>query len=595
MITQMKKVSIVLLDQDKQNSLKSLKKLGIMHLSENYGLSEDVKTIEDKLKEIDHVLRYTSGSKIESDIIFDEDILISKISEITGLAKELSEIDEKVMKLKRDLESLEPWGDFSPTDLDLLKQSGIKLTLAEVAKDHFSEIEKNTDFFRISESKTSYFIAIVGKVPEGLAEFISPELGINEINETLVKLEDSRLVKQKELESLSAYDKNLKIYREILEDKAEFEKIKAGMPIDKDFSVLEGWIPAERVENFKISAAKNSWGIAISDPVEGDETPTLLKGNKVTSFIHPLLDFLGNVPGYWEQDVSGYFLIFFTIFFAMIIGDAGYGFIFLALTVIANIKMKKLTNVLGLLYVLSSATVVWGAITGNWFASNIIKGLPPFNGFILTQLDSDREIMELCFNIAVIHLVLARLSAFVKGLKDKNIAGMANLGWLIMTLGLVFLVKNLVISSTDYPVPQFALVAIFIGFVIVLLFGKQEKGQSFFKGIGISLAFSPLTALDSVGEFGNIISYVRLYAVGLAGFAVAQSFNGMAAPLLENGGIGYVGGSLIIIAGHAFNIAMAGLSVLVHGVRLNVLEFSSAADVNWTGKKFSPFREKEII
>lgn len=164
-----------------------------------------------------------------------------------------------------------------------------------------------------------------------------------------------------------------------------------------------------------------------------------------------------------------------------------------------------------------------------------------------------------------------------------------------MTIGLLFLVKNLVISSTDYPIPQSALVAVAIGFGIVILFGNQEKGVNFFKAVGKSLAFSPLTALDSVGEFGNIISYVRLYAVGLAGFAVAQSFNAMAAPLIDGGGFGYFGGGLILLGGHAFNIAMAALSVLVHGVRLNVLEFSSAADVNWTGKKFNPFREKEII
>ncbi|MBN2617568.1 MAG: V-type ATP synthase subunit I, partial [Spirochaetales bacterium] len=303
------------------------------------------------------------------------------------------------------------------------------------------------------------------------------------------------------------------------------------------------------------------------------------------------LDFLGNVPGYWETDVSPFFLIFFTIFFAMIIGDAGYGLLFILLTFVAQIKMKKFNNVLALFYLISSATVVWGAMTGSWFGSNMIKGIPFFNGFILSQLDTDKEIMELCFHIAVVHIVLARLTAFVKSMKDKLLSGFANLGWLSMTVGLLFLVKNLVISSTDYPVPTYSLIIVAFGFIVVLIFGKQEKGQSFLKGVGMSLAFSPLTALDTVGAFGDIISYVRLYAVGLAGFAVAQSFNGMAAPLISSGGFGYFGGALILLGGHVFNIAMAALSVLVHGVRLNVLEFSSAADVNWTGKKFNPFRE----
>ena len=239
--------------------------------------------------------------------------------------------------------------------------------------------------------------------------------------------------------------------------------------------------------------------------------------------------------------------------------------------------------------------MVWGAITGNWFGIALLKGTPILNSLILSQLSTDRQIMELCFHIAVIHLSIARLIAFVKDIKDKNIGGVANLGWATMLVGLLFIVKNLVISSTDYPIPSFTLILIAIGFSIVIIFGKQEKGKNFFKGIGISLAFSPLTALDTVGAFGDIISYVRLYAVGSAGFAVAQSFNGMAEPLIQSGGFGYIGALLILLGGHVFNIAMAALSVLVHGVRLNVLEFSSHADVNWSGRKFNPFREKDII
>ena len=158
------------------------------------------------------------------------------------------------------------------------------------------------------------------------------------------------------------------------------------MVFDEEFSVLEGWIATDKEDSFKSKSSENGWGIALSDPIEGDETPTLLRGNKLTSLIHPLLDFLGNVPGYWEQDVSSYFLAFFTIFFAMIIGDAGYGLLFIVFTLIAQLKMKKFNNVLALFYLLSSATVVWGAVTGNWFGSNLIKGIPFFNGFVSSSV-----------------------------------------------------------------------------------------------------------------------------------------------------------------------------------------------------------------
>ncbi|MGL1894136.1 MAG: hypothetical protein OCD02_21080 [Spirochaetaceae bacterium] len=591
----MKKVSIVLLDKEKQDSLKRLKKLGLVHLSENFGSSDDVKALEEKIKNIESVLRFTDESLADETLSFDVNEIESVIDKISEIGKGVAQLEEKESKFNRDIEVLEPWGEFNPSDIKVLEEKGVKITLLELSKKEFSSIPSDVNVFTIDKNKTATLVAVVGDCPDGYTEFTLPELGLEDTIGSLELILDEVDQKNIVLKELSVNHNLLLTFKELIEDQLEFEKVKAGMGYDDKFSVLDGWLPTSKIDKFKKLAADSGWGIAISDPVSGDDTPTLLKGNKITSMIHPLLDFLGNVPGYWEKDVSSFFLIFFTIFFAMIIGDAGYGIVFIVFTFIAQMKMKKINNALRLFYVISGATVLWGAVTGNWFGSNMIKGIPFFNGFILSQLDSDREIMELCFHIAVVHLVLARFIAFVKDMKDGKLSGIANLGWLAMICGLLFIVKNLVISPVDFPIPTFALIAIAVGFGMVVIFGNQEKGKNFAKGVGVSLAFSPLTALDTVGAFGDIISYVRLYAVGLAGFAVAQSFNGMAAPLLEGGGFGYVGGALILLGGHAFNIAMAALSVLVHGVRLNVLEFSSHADVNWTGKKFSPFREKEII
>ena len=595
MIAQMKKVSIVLLDKDKQDSLKSLKKLGIMHLLENFGSSDDAKIVEEKLKDIETALRFIDDSVPMESIEYSNEKAVSIVAQINTLGKEKTNLEEREARINRDIEVLEPWGEFDPSDIRTLSGKGLEISLIEVSKDQISSLPTDLVSFKISENKFGQLLAFVGAIPKDLTPLEIPNLGILECTKGLEEIlsEISRI--NLKLKELSSKLKIIQTYKSVLEDQLDFEKTKAGMGYDETFSVLEGWVPVTKVEKLKSRSAEKGWGVVFSDPIEGDETPTLLKGNKISSIIHPLLDFLGNVPGYWEKDVSSFFLLFFTIFFAMIIGDAGYGLVFILFTAIAHAKMKKVNNALLLFYVISAATVVWGAITGNWFGSNLLKGIPLFNGLILDQLDSDREIMELCFHIAVVHLVIARFIAFVKDIKDKKLSGIANLGWLIMICGLLFIVKSLVISPVDFPIPTFALMAIAIGFGIVILFGNQEKGKSFGKCLGVSLAFSPLTALDTVGAFGDIISYVRLYAVGLAGFAVAQSFNGMAAPLLESGGLGYLGGVLILLGGHTFNIAMAALSVLVHGVRLNVLEFSGHADVNWTGKKFTPFREKEII
>ncbi|QEN05801.1 V-type ATP synthase subunit I [Thiospirochaeta perfilievii] len=590
----MKKVSIVLLDKDKQNSLKSLKKLGILHLSENFGLNENVKAIEEKIKHVETSLRFTEEHALSHNLKFDEEEVISKVDLVVNQGVELTALEEEVAKINRDIELLEPWGDFNPSDLKLLEDKGIKVSLVELSKEQYANIPAELNYFNLGHTKLGNLIAVIGDLSENYVVFEPPELGM----EGSLKHLDSLKVKIKGLmqsiSDLSKYHHNILTYKKLLEDRLEFEKVKAGMGYDEDFSVLEGWIPTEKVEDFKLVASKKGWGIGLSDPIEGDETPTLLKSGKIVSMIHPVMDFLGNLPGYWEKDVSPFFLVFFGLFFGMIIGDAGYGMIFLLITAAVQFKIKKFNTPLALFYYLSSCTVIWGALTGTWFASESIKGLAIMQTFQLPQISTGAQVMKLCFDIALIHLFLARIFSFFCEIK-KGIAAIADLGWALMLLGLYFLVLNMVLDATMYPMPSWAFTSIIVGFVVVIIFGEQTNDRNFFKSLLFGIAGLPLKILDSIGVFSDIISYVRLYAVGLAGIAVAQSFNFMAAPMIESGNGMIIPGLLILLVGHAFNIAMAALSVLVHGIRLNVLEFSNHSGLNWTGIKYSPFREKNYI
>ncbi|HCJ94359.1 MAG TPA: ATPase, partial [Sphaerochaeta sp.] len=128
-----------------------------------------------------------------------------------------------------------------------------------------------------------------------------------------------------------------------------------------------------------------------------------------------------------------------------------------------------------------------------------------------------------------------------------------------------------------------------VGFVLVVLFGAQGPGIPFGKGLAGGAAGLFTTFLNSISAFSNIISYIRLFAVGMASLAIAQSFNSMASGLLE--GYALPAGILILVIGHGLNLIMALLSVVVHGVRLNLLEFSGQLGMEWTGFTYDPFRE----
>jgi V/A-type H+-transporting ATPase subunit I len=145
-----------------------------------------------------------------------------------------------------------------------------------------------------------------------------------------------------------------------------------------------------------------------------------------------------------------------------------------------------------------------------------------------------------------------------------------------------------VLSSVKYPVPVHASWMIGCGLSFIIIFSRQEG--RFFHGVAMGLANLLTTFLSSISAFADIISYIRLFAVGLAGIEIAKSFNGIAAGLGTNVG-GLIIGGVILLFGHALNMVMGALSVIVHGVRLNMLEFSGHLGMEWSGKPYKPFKE----
>jgi len=204
------------------------------------------------------------------------------------------------------------------------------------------------------------------------------------------------------------------------------------------------------------------------------------------------------------------------------------------------------------------------------------------------------NIQFLCFSLAVIQLVWARGKKFIYEL--PSLAAFAQLGTLVMMLGLYFLVLNMLLGI---PMPPFALWLIISGVVLNLIFAEQ-KGGNFLKNLGKGFGNIFQLFLKAVSCFADIISYIRLFAVGLAGAMIAQIFNDLAVPA---GGLGSFGLAflfrllttvLILVIGHGLNLVLTALSVIVHGVRLNLLEYAgNHLEMEWSGHLFNPFALKQ--
>jgi len=620
MIATMKKAYLVAQESKRTATLGRLRDIGVLHLEEISGHSEELDDLQKKRSMLERALLILPLHEEEKKHASEEENISSKdVEEALEIAKRIEQQQEQKSshreasdKLEREMERIAPLGEFDPQDIKMLQEKGVNLHLFIVTKEKRGEFPQNITKFEVfSEKSRSVFAAVLDENDENSDEYseLFEKFPLFELPElSYSQMEKERAQHLKEIEQIDKEMENLVEYRPLLQramdrfdQDIEFEQIRAGLNEEDELIYLGGFVPEQRVEKLKKGAAEHGWALLIQDPDPEEPIPTMVINPKPIRIVKPVFDFLGTVPGYFEYDISFYLLFFLTIFFAMIIGDAGYGTILLGTTLYTVIKKKRSGGVLSemqkLMLVFGGATVIWGALSGVWFGSVTISKLPFFSWLIYEPISgfggeaSMQTIKHICFVIGTIQLSIAHIWNFLyRWKRNDRLKAIAELGWLSMVLGLYYVVLYLVLDPNKYPIPQFSLYMIFIGLAAVMLFSEQEG--NFFKGVLKGLANFMPKALDSISAFSDIISYIRLFAVGLATVEIAKSFNSMAADL-GNTVVGIIGGIVILLIGHGLNMAMAALSVVVHGVRLNLLEFSGHLGMEWTGIPYDPFRNRQ--
>lgn len=602
MIETMKFVCVAAQNARREEMLHALRDLGILHLAEKNAADPQLLERLSALSRLRAELSdYKEKGAESKEMLSDSEFETWYRDAVCALAKK-AELQQRLSGLLMEAERLRPWGDFDP---------GLVRELAKYTELHFYRMDKKEfrslcrdetiRYIRLKSVEKMETVAVIGK-PDGTlraAEFLIPEKGISQLNEEAENCKRQISECDEILKRSAGYLDSCSAQLLKAQNDAEFSSADASLSDDSGIVWITGYIPEAEAETFSRAAKEQNWAWLIQDVDDDDaNVPTKVHYNKVTSLIKPVFDVLGTVPGYREYDISFWFLAFFALFFAMIIGDAGYGVLFLIATVALNVKMKKLTNVTLLLYVLSAATIIWGALTGTWFGLEGAMKIPFFRALVIpgfanypeyfdvTSAAAQNNVMKFCFSIGVVQLALACIMNIRRKIRYRNLAWVADLGWLLSICALYFMVLYLVIGQTI----NFAAVAsvIGIGFVLVVLFGGMSRGKTFRQGLKAGLGNTFTVFLDTISAFGNVMSYIRLFAVGMASLAIAQSFNDMASGF---GGALVIAGIAIMIIGHALNIVMGFLSVVVHGVRLNLLEFSGQLGMEWSGIAYDPFRE----
>ncbi|MCL2881022.1 MAG: V-type ATP synthase subunit I, partial [Treponema sp.] len=587
MIVPMKKVSLLVIDKDKNDALRNLRELGVMHLVKKPVSSPELTRLSARRVQLEAAMGIldTFAPKKGAETIaieLDGDLA----SHIIALQERRKTLQDYMFAQLREMTRFRRWGDFNPEEFKYLAEHGVQAFLYELPLDAHEKIAGDVPLVILASDKKNNTVRVftTQKIPNR-APYPLPEMPLSEyeVRYSLQKTEIANI--DIELGTLYSMRGNLSDEDKTILEEIEFETAHAGMEhysdaapdsagTDISFSWITGYVPAPDMGKLKRVTFENKWALYADDPEKDDmEVPTKLQNNKFSQLIYPLTGFMELIPGYWETDISFWFLIFFTLFFGMIFGDAAYGIILLliALIGIAKTAKKGVPLILKFILLMSISNIIWGVLVCSWFGLDVSmvprflqnlslplianvsvtggdKWLDVYNAGnfwirsgLVTELcpievmkkTVDRDLMLFCFTIALVQLSIAHIVNAIKTFRSLKI--FAEIGRFAMILGMYFVILSLVVFDNGFPKVhdywwQYGILV--GGFVLVFIFGSYEG--SVLKSLGESCKNIITVILSITNVFSDIMSYIRLWAVGLAGAAIAKMINNLTTPMFSH-------------------------------------------------------------
>lgn len=584
MIVPMKKVYIVVQEKDACAAMKDLRSLGAVHI-EHQALPQgaDINSIKDDITLLERVIVILSAPELAGASGLRD---LKHITEWRFTAKHIIDTSARIDHLgeySRTLASRivewQPWGDFDPASIAALEKKGIRVKLYQIPTKELPSLGEGLIVKRVADSKGVSYCAVISRDPVTLPykEAVPPAMGLDEMRMRLTENDDIMRSLRDTVRKSTCYLDRFCAVRGAFARELEFHEAIRGMGHAGTLSSLAGYIPADAEGALREAAGRHQWALAVADPSEDDAVPTLVRNPGWVSIIRPVFQLIEITPGYRELDISPVFLLFLALFFGMIIGDAGYGALYIALTAAVQArwgKKMKDRRVFFLLYLFNASAIMWGLLTGTffgqaWFLKAGYKPLAPL-------LNDTKALQAFCFLLGAVHLTIAQAWQGIR--KLPSLMALADAGWIAVIWAAFFLARMLILGD---PLPAVTRWCIIAGVALVVVGTAPQRNVLKMVGGGLGAV-----ALNIMNSFTDVVSYIRLFAVGLAGVAISDTVNALAA---ESGNLAV--GALIVFAGHTINMVLGPMSVLVHGIRLNVLEFSGHAGLTWTGTAYKPLKD----
>ena len=615
MITKMNKLTLLVYHKEYMDFLRRLRDIGVVHIvergsgvAENPEVEKQMALSARYMRTIKRLERCSVENIQPANNISNA---VSTVEKCESLVAESEQYKGILQTVEKDIALLEPWGNFDVATIEKLEKAGYELRFfISPAKSFKQEWTEEYNAIVVAEHASRlYFVTVTPKdvtVDIDAETAKMPDASLASLNSEKERIESRMEAFAKELDELAAAELNtLRAAHEALMHDVEFMKVALdGEKVSGDKLVLlEGWVPEDNMAELKASLDNSGVFYDVRQARRDDKAPVKLKNNAFTRMYEVLTKMYG-MPSGTDFDPTPIVAPFFSLFFAFCMGDAGYGLILILLGFLLKKKMgKNMAGMMNLVITLGIFTTVIGAVLGTFFGMSLLSDfdLPEkIRQFIIA---GDIELfgstydkqMILALGIGVVHISLAMTvkainSTVFYGFKESLSAW----GWWLVIVGGVVLGTLTFLSVIPAEISKWALIA--IGSLGALgIYVLNNLRRNVFANIGAGLWD---TYNMASGLLGDVLSYIRLFALGLAGGMLGQTFNSLAMMLVDGKDgigavIGWVGFGLIIVLGHTLNIAMSCLSAFVHPLRLTFVEYFKNAGYEGKGVEYKPFKNKE--
>lgn len=591
----MTKYNFILLSGNTDAFLKKLQNVGVVDVTRSTkpidGRSEELSSRAETYKKALSVLKGVAPAEFAEKTYGDlaEDVLK------TVEAKET--VQTQLSQLLKELEESRPWGNFDMKNIENLNEIGLKLHFYKVKSSAMNpEWQNQYALSEISSDGTNTYFVIVSESDSydfPLKELPMPENDFSSLEKQIDGLKYEIEQKDRHLSELKCHEADIQKELSKILTKLDLHLANvSGKKAASDYiTVFEGFAPVENEKALREMLDKEEVFYLVDKAKVDDNPPVKLKNNKFVAMFEVLTDMYGR-PKYNEFDPTVWISIFFMLFFAFCMGDAGYGLILILLGFGLKKMMPKISP---LVVTLGIATTVIGLLFHTFFSTDMLTWtiIPDAvkKCMLPSQIVGFDGTMVLAIIVGILHICLAMI---VKTYQATKVNGFANSlgtwGWTLLIVGGVIVGGLALIGVLNDAVTKW--VIIIIGALSALgIFFLNDLHRNPLLNFGSGLWETYNTA---TGLLGDVLSYLRLYALGLAGAKLGEAFNAIGLQALGDGGAGWIWFILIVVVGHVLNVAMCVLGAFVHPLRLNFLEFFKNSGYEGSGRKYNPLSNDVI-